>query len=271
MPELPEVEVTRRKIEPYLVKKYITNVIVRQPSLRWPIPNDIEEILIGLQINAIKRRGKYLLIDCNKGTLILHLGMSGSLLIQHIEIPPQKHDHFDIILNKNMTLRLRDPRRFGAILWTTNNVISHPLLSNLGPEPLSKIFNGTLLYKCTRSRKTSIKNIIMNNHVVVGIGNIYANEALFHARINPRIAAYKIGLDRYILLATSIKKTLRLAINAGGSSIKNFIHSDSSHGYFQQQYSVYQRTGEPCKDCNNTIKKIKQGQRSSFYCPNCQK
>tara|TARA_B100000686_G_scaffold132216_1_gene139150 strand:- start:2801 stop:3619 length:819 start_codon:yes stop_codon:yes gene_type:complete len=271
MPELPEVEVTCQSIEPHLVKKYITNVIVRKPRLRWPIPSDIAKILIGLRIDTVTRRGKYILINCTKGTLILHLGMSGSLLIQHIGIPPQKHDHFDLIINEDITLRLRDPRRFGAILWTTNNPMSHPLLANLGPEPLSKVFNGSLLYKNTRSRNASIKEAIMNNRIVVGVGNIYANEALFRAGINPKIAAYKISLDRYIILVRAIKKTLKLAILAGGSSINNFVHSDNSHGYFQQQYSVYQRTGRPCKKCKNNIKQIKQGQRSSFYCPSCQK
>ena len=271
MPELPEVEVTCRSIEPHLIKQSITNIIVRNQRLRWPIPNNLKEILTGLKICTVTRRGKYLLIDCRKGTLILHLGMSGSLLIQHIGIHPQKHDHFDLTLNSGMNLRLRDPRRFGAVLWTTDNVMCHPLLAHLGPEPLSDIFNGTSLYKNTRSRSASIKETLMNNRVVVGVGNIYANEALFRAGINPRIAAYKISQNRCVILVSAIKKTLNLAISAGGSSIRNFVHSDNSSGYFQQQYLVYKRTGKPCRKCGTAIRQIKQGQRSSFYCPSCQK
>lgn len=271
MPELPEVEVTCRGIEPHLVEQCITNVVVRNPSLRWPIPNNLKKILTGLKICKVTRRGKYLLIDCGKGTLILHLGMSGSLLVLHIRTPPQKHDHFDLILDSDMILRLRDPRRFGAVLWTTDDVMCHPLLAHLGPEPLNSTFNGVLLYKNTRSRSASIKLTLMNNRVVVGVGNIYANEALFQAGINPRVAAGKIGINRYNKLACIIKKTLRLAINAGGSSIRNFVNSDNSPGYFQQQYWVYKRAGKPCRKCGDIIRQIKQGQRSSFYCPNCQK
>jgi len=193
------------------------------------------------------------------------------LLVQHTRIPPQKHDHFDLILDNSITLRLRDPRRFGAVLWTTDDILSHWLLAHLGPEPLSEAFNGTLLYKNTRNRGASIKETLMNNRIVVGVGNIYANEALFRAGINPKTAACEISLNRYTMLVTAIKKTLELAINAGGSSISNFVHSDNSQGYFQQQYLVYQRTGKPCRKCERVIRKIKQGQRSSFYCPSCQK
>ena len=271
MPELPEVEVTCRGIKPHLVKQYITNVTVRNPSLRWPIPDNLKRILIGLRISTVTRRGKYLLIDCGKGTLILHLGMSGSLLVQQIKAPPQKHDHFDLTLDNNMILRLRDPRRFGAVLWTTNDVKCHPLLIHLGPEPLKSTFNGAFLYKNTRSRNASIKETLMNNRVVVGVGNIYANEALFQAGINPRVAACKIGLNRYERLVSVIKKILKIAISAGGSSIRNFVNSDNNPGYFQQQYWVYKRTGEPCQKCGNIIRQIKLGQRSSFYCPSCQK
>jgi len=271
MPELPEVEVTCQGIKPHLVNQCITNIIVRNPHLRWPVPSNLKKILTGLRICTVTRRGKYLLIDCGKGTLILHLGMSGSLLVQHIKISPQKHDHFDLTLDSGTNLRLRDPRRFGAVLWTTDDVMRHRLLAHLGPEPLSDTFNGTLLYKNTRGRNVSIKETLMNNRIVVGIGNIYANEALFRAGINPRVAACKIGLNRYEGLVFAIKKTLKLAINAGGSSIRNFVHSDNSPGFFQQQYWVYKRTGQPCRKCKNVIRQIKQGQRSSFYCRSCQK
>lgn len=271
MPELPEVEVTCRGIKHYLVKQRISNVIVRNPCLRWPVPNDLRKILTGLKICRVSRRGKYILINCSKGTLILHLGMSGSLLVLHIKTPPKKHDHFDLILDSNVTLRLRDPRRFGAVLWTTDDVMRHPLLIHLGPEPLNNTFSGTLLYKSTRNRNASIKETLMNNRIVVGVGNIYANEALFQAGINPKIAANRIGKDRYETLVCIIKTTLRLAINAGGSSLRNYVNSNNDSGYFQQQYWVYSRTGKPCRKCGNIIRKIKQGQRSSFYCPSCQK
>jgi len=271
MPELPEVEVVCRGIEPHLVRQRITSVMIRNPCLRWPIPNNLKKILAGLEIHKVTRRGKYLLLDCGKGTLILHLGMSGSLLILAPRTPPQKHDHFDLILDSGMILRLRDPRRFGAVLWTTSDVMRHPLLAHLGPEPLTATFNGNLLYEKTRGRSASIKEILMNGRIVVGVGNIYASEALFHAGINPRIAAGKIGINRYDKLVRVVKKTLKLAINAGGSSLRNFVNSDSSPGYFQQQYWVYKRTGEPCRKCGAAIRQIKQGQRSSFYCPGCQK
>ncbi|TFH08237.1 MAG: bifunctional DNA-formamidopyrimidine glycosylase/DNA-(apurinic or apyrimidinic site) lyase [Nitrosomonadales bacterium] len=271
MPELPEVEVVCRGIEPHLVKQRITNVIIRNPCLRWPIPNNLGEILVGLKISKVTRRGKYLLLDCGKGTLILHLGMSGSLLILAIRTPPQKHDHFDLILDSGKILRLKDPRRFGAVLWTADDVMCHPLLVHLGPEPFTKTFNGKFLYERTRGRSASIKETLMNNRVVVGVGNIYANEALFHAGINPRVAANRIGISRYDKLVCVVKKTLKLAINAGGSSLRNFVNSDNKPGYFQQQYWVYKRTGKPCRKCGNAIKQIKQGQRSSFYCPSCQK
>ncbi len=271
MPELPEVEVVCRGIEPHLVRQHITSVIIRNPCLRWPIPNNLKNVLAGLEIREVTRRGKYLLLDCGKGTLILHLGMSGSLLILASKTPPQKHDHFDLTLGNGMILRLRDPRRFGAVLWTTSDVMRHRLLAHLGPEPLTATFSGNLLYEKTRGRSASIKEILMNSSIVVGIGNIYASEALFHAGINPKIAAGRIGINRYDKLVCVIKKTLKLAITAGGSSLRNFVNSNSSPGYFQQQYWVYKRSGKPCRKCGVAIKQIKQGQRSSFYCPGCQK
>ena len=274
MPELPEVEITCRGIEPCLVARYIVDVIVRNPKLRWPIPADLKEQLVGLQIHAVTRRAKYLLFDCGKGTLILHLGMSGSLRLltttSQQPAPPQKHDHFDLILDDGAILRLKDPRRFGAVLWHTEDIRCHPLLVKLGPEPLTLAFNAALLYKNTRGRRSCIKLIIMNNQVVVGVGNIYANEALFRAGINPKIAAGRIGLKRYNKLVQSIKEILVLAIEAGGSSLRDFVNTDGNPGYFQQQYWVYGRTGQSCKKCGTIIRLIKQGQRSSFYCPHCQ-
>ncbi|MBA3756093.1 MAG: bifunctional DNA-formamidopyrimidine glycosylase/DNA-(apurinic or apyrimidinic site) lyase [Nitrosomonas sp.] len=275
MPELPEVETTRRGIAPHLVGQAIANVIVRNPRLRWPIPNDLSEILTGLTIQTVTRRAKYLLLDCSVGTLILHLGMSGSLRIlpvkmTHSVASPEKHDHFDLILNDRTILRLRDPRRFGAVLWHRGDILQHPLLMNLGPEPLTSDFNARQLFKKTRESRVSIKQTLMNSHVVVGIGNIYANEALFLAGINPKIAAGKIGIMRYERLVQAVKRILQQSIEAGGSSLRDFVNSDGRPGYFQQQYWVYGRAGERCKQCDSEIKQIKQSQRSSFYCSNCQ-
>lgn len=275
MPELPEVETTRRGIAPHLVGQAIASVIVRNPRLRWPIPDDLSELLTGLTIQAVIRRAKYLLLDCSVGTLILHLGMSGSLRIlpakmAHSVASAGKHDHFDLILRDQTILRLRDPRRFGAVLWHTGNILQHPLLINLGPEPLTADFNAQQLFKKTRESRASIKQTLMNSHVVVGIGNIYANEALFLAGINPEVAAGKIGITRYERLVQAVKQILQQSIEAGGSSLRDFVNSDGRPGYFQQQYWVYGRAGERCKQCDSEIKQIKQSQRSSFYCSNCQ-
>ena len=275
MPELPEVEVTRRGVAPYLADQVIVKVIVRNSCLRWPIPNDLPELLLGLTIRTVTRRAKYLLLDCGVGTLILHLGMSGSLRIlpaklAHSAALPGKHDHFDLILGDQTILRLRDPRRFGAVLWQTGDILQHPLLMNLGPEPLTPEFNAQQFFERTRKCRANIKQTLMNSHVVVGMGNIYANEALFLAGINPKIAAGRIGIERYERLVQAVKQILQQAIQAGGSSLRDFVNSDGHPGYFQQQYWVYGRAGEGCKKCAGEIKQIKQGQRSSFYCPGCQ-
>lgn len=275
MPELPEVETTRRGMAPHLVGQAIANVIVRNPRLRWPIPDDLSEILAGLTIQSVTRRAKYLLLDCGVGTLILHLGMSGSLRIlpvkmAHLVASPEKHDHFDLNLDDRTILRLRDPRRFGAVLWHRGDILQHPLLMNLGPEPLTADFNAQQLFKKTRESRVSIKQTLMNSHVVVGIGNIYANEALFLAGINPEVAAGKIGIRRYERLVQAVKQILQQSIEAGGSSLRDFFNSDGHPGYFQQQYWVYGRAGERCKQCDREIKQIKQSQRSSFYCSDCQ-
>lgn len=271
MPELPEVEVTRQGIEPYLLNQYIVHATIRNPRLRWPIQSNLEEVLVGQEITAIVRRAKYLLFICSKGTLIVHLGMSGSLRLVFTRVPPQKHDHFDLELYNGVILRFRDPRRFGAILWSTGDVMQHPLLVQLGEEPLCSSFDGKSLYEMTRHRISSIKEVLMNNRIVVGIGNIYANEALFRAGIHPRTLAGKIGLIQYEKLVCSIKTILNAAIEAGGSSLRDFVKCDGSPGYFQQQYWVYGRVNQPCRICGSMIEQIKQGQRSSFYCPKCQR
>lgn len=271
MPELPEVEVTRQGIEPYLLNQRIVHVTVRNPRLRWPIPSNLEEVLVGQEITSIVRRAKYLLFICGKGTLVIHLGMSGSLRLAFSQEPAQKHDHFDLELANGAILRFRDPRRFGTILWSTGDVMRHPLLAQLGDEPLCSSFDGRSLYERTRHRVVSVKEALMNNRIVAGIGNIYANEALFCAGIHPRTLAGKIGLKRYEKLACAIKITLHAAIEAGGSSLRDFVKCDGSPGYFQQQYWVYGRVNQSCRKCGSLIKQIKQGQRSSFYCPKCQK
>ncbi len=271
MPELPEVEVTLRGIAPSLTGRRIAGAAVRNPNLRWPVPRSLGSILVGLEIHAVTRRAKYLLLDCGKGTLILHLGMSGSLRLLPAATPPQKHDHFDLVLDNGVLLRLTDPRRFGAILWESGDIMRHPLLLHLGPEPLAAGFDAGLLYAKTRGRNASIKETLMNSRIVVGIGNIYVSEALFRAGINPKTAAGRIGLSRYEKLVQAIKETLKLAIKAGGSSLRDFVNSNGNPGYFQQQYRVYGRAGQPCRKCGNSIKQIKQGQRSSFYCLRCQK
>ncbi len=274
MPELPEVETTRRGIAPYITGHRIAGVVIRNPKLRWPIPAHICKTLPGLKVHHVTRRAKYLLINCGEGTLILHLGMSGSLRLITAKQPatqPEKHDHFDLLLDDGAIMRLKDPRRFGAVLWQTGDVMRHPLLINLGLEPLTAEFNEKFLYDKTRGVRVSIKSLLMNSQVVVGVGNIYANEALFRAGINPKIAAGRIGMNRYKRLVLAVKEILMRAIEAGGSSLRDFVNSDGKPGYFQQQYWVYGRTGEPCRQCGGVIKQIKQAQRSSFYCPKCQR
>jgi len=271
VPELPEVETTRHGLAAHLTGLTIASVVIRNASLRWPIPKNLPKLLRGQIILSLKRRAKYLLMDCGSGTLILHLGMSGSLRILPADTPAEKHDHFDLLLNNGTLMRLRDPRRFGAVLWHVGDINTHPLLAALGPEPLEKNFDARHLYQVTRGRKVSIKQCIMDSHVVVGVGNIYANEALFHAGVKPQFAAGKLSLPRCARLVEEIRATLSEAIAHGGSTLRDFVNSAGQPGYFQQTYWVYGRAGEPCKRCGTPIKQIRQGQRSSFYCPHCQK
>ncbi len=271
MPELPEVETIRRGIAAHAVGRRIRGVVVRTAALRWSIPRNLGRAVSGLVIRGIERRGKYLLVRCDSGALILHLGMSGSLRILPLGTQPQPHDHFDLILDNGALVRLRDPRRFGAVLWDAGDPLKHPLLRDLGPEPLTTTFNGKWLFDQTRNRSAAIKQVLMDSHAVAGVGNIYASEALFRAGINPRIQAKRIGLPRYEKLAGAVKQTLKLAIRAGGSSLRDFVKADGAPGYFQQQCMVYERAGEPCRKCRAPIRRIRQGGRSTFYCPRCQK
>lgn len=269
MPELPEVEITRRGIEPHLKGRTITAVKVRESRLRWAIPPEVEA-LAGCKIVSVTRRGKYILVDCGRGSLILHLGMSGSLRIVQPGALAAKHDHFDLTVGSRM-LRLRDPRRFGAVLWTQDDPRNHRLLSGLGVEPLSPAFDAKLLHSLTRGHRVAIKLFLMDAKRVVGVGNIYANESLFRAGIHPRTKAVRVSLERSRRLVVEVKKTLEEAIRAGGSSLRDFVQSDGSSGYAQQHYWVYGRTGEPCKKCGTPIKRVVMGQRATFFCPACQK
>lgn len=270
MPELPEVETTRRGIEPHITGQIITQMVVRQAQLRWPIPSEMVEQVQHQRVNSVHRRGKYLLIATGTGTIIIHLGMSGSLRITSADVTASKHDHVDIIYGNGKCLRLRDPRRFGAVLWTVDNVLNHPLLKQLGPEPLSNDFNPDYLFTKTRKRKQAIKLHIMDSHVVTGVGNIYANEALFRAGIRPGLAAGRINSSRIGDLCTAIKAVLEAAIEQGGTTLRDFTASDGQPGYFKQQLQVYHRAGEPCLVCGTAIKHLKQAQRATYYCPSCQ-
>tara|TARA_R110002049_G_scaffold252264_1_gene426974 strand:+ start:107997 stop:108809 length:813 start_codon:yes stop_codon:yes gene_type:complete len=270
MPELPEVETTRRGIEPHINGQTVLSVITRTKKLRWPIPGNLNKKLSDQVITSVNRRGKYLLLNSNPGTLIIHLGMSGSLRITDAAATAQKHDHVDIVF-KNNILRLRDPRRFGAVLWTSRDPLSHKLLMSLGPEPLEEEFNAQYLYNTSRNRRVSVKEFIMNSHVVVGVGNIYATEALFASRIHPLRAAGKISLPRYELLVNAIKLILSKAIQRGGTTLRDFTREDGKPGYFQQELHVYGRSSQPCSVCSHILRSVKQGQRTTTYCTQCQR
>lgn len=271
MPELPEVETTLRGVRPYLEGRRIADLRVRDGRLRYPVPPDLAAILTGQGIHGLRRRGKYLLLDLDRGTLLIHLGMSGSLRVLPESSPPGPHDHIDLVLADGPCLRLRDPRRFGAFLWLTGCAEAHPLLAHLGPEPLEDGFDGDYLHRLSRGRRSAVKAFIMDAGVVVGVGNIYANEALFLAGIHPSRACGRIGLERYRTLAGRIRAVLAAAIAQGGTSLRDFVQEDGSPGYFAQSLKVYGRTGEPCPTCAAPIRQRRIGQRASFYCPRCQR
>lgn len=273
MPELPEVEVTRRGVEPHLVGHRVSAVALRHSGLRWPFPDELGTTLSGRLVRSVGRRGKYLLLHFDHGCLIIHLGMSGHLRVLPSSTAPQKHDHFDLVLGKQL-LRMNDPRRFGAVLWhpaTDGPVTGHVLLAKLGTEPLEEGFTPHLLYRMTRKRSAPIKQVLLAGDVVVGVGNIYASESLFRAGINPQTAANRIGLARYRKLELEIRAVLAAAIEQGGSTLRDFIAVNGQSGYFQQNYFVYDRAGQACRVCGAEVRQIRQGQRSTFYCANCQK
>ena len=271
MPELPEVETTKRGISPHVVNNPIVSVSIRQPQLRWPVPANLSQLLVGQTFLSVERRGKYLLLETANGTLIIHLGMSGSLRITPVSVPPEKHDHVDIEMANATVLRLRDPRRFGAVLWSKEQPEKHKLLRNLGVEPLSRDFDGDYLHQRAAKRIVSVKQFIMNSNIVVGVGNIYASEALFLAGIKPTLAVGKISKPRMNKLSDAIKSILRSAIKKGGTSLRDFTQSDGNPGYFKQSLNVYSKDGDACTRCGTKIKLIKQGQRATYYCSKCQK
>jgi formamidopyrimidine-DNA glycosylase len=270
MPELPEVETTRRGISPHLSGRSVSGIVVRNPHLRWPVSRRLAAELTGQTVTAVGRRAKYLLLHTERGTLLIHLGMSGSLRIVDPATPPGKHDHVDILFH-DRALRLTDPRRFGSLHWTRRPPERHRLLRDLGPEPLGPAFSGDYLYRVSRGRKVAVKQFIMNSHVVVGVGNIYANEALYMAGLSPRRAAGRIGRQKYRLLDEVIREVLNDAIAEGGTTLRDFVNGNGEPGYFRMQLNVYGKTGEACISCRARIREIRQGQRSTFYCPVCQK
>lgn len=270
MPELPEVETTRRGLAPHLIGRTVISLDIRQPRLRWPIPQTLRRNLPGQRIDAIERRAKYLLVHTKVGSALLHLGMSGSLRVLPASTPVGAHDHVDWRLDSGRILRFTDPRRFGSQLWQPSGKV-HPLLAGLGPEPLGDDFDGDYLWQRSRGRKAAVKVFLMGQAVVVGVGNIYASEALFAAGIHPKRAAGSISRARYERLADEVKRVLRYAITRGGTTLRDFISPDSEPGYFEQELFVYGREGEPCKVCGTPIRSIVLGQRSTYFCPRCQK
>lgn len=275
MPELPEVETTRRGIAPHVIGRRVLGVILRRRNLRWPIPSEIAELLPGQHIDAVERRAKYLLLHTTAGSALLHLGMSGVLRVLPADAPAGNHDHVDITLEhaaagRPRILRFTDPRRFGCLLWQASGE-THPLLTKLGPEPLTDAFDGDLLWHRSRGRTAAVKTFLMDSAIVAGVGNIYANEALFAAGIDPRRAAGAVSRARYARLAAEVKRILAWAIERGGTTLRDFLNPDGAPGYFFRELHVYGDSGEPCRVCGTLIRHVTLGQRSTFWCPHCQR
>lgn len=271
MPELPEVETTRRGIAPHVTGKQVQALIVRNHQLRWPVPVELPQLLGGQTLQSVERRGKYLLFRFDHGTALWHLGMSGSLRVVTRQAQVGKHDHVDLVFDDDTALRFNDPRRFGALLWTGDDINSHKLLQHLGPEPLSANFDGEYLFNRSRKRTQSVKTWLMDSRVVVGVGNIYANEALFAAGIHPLRRTGKLSKADCARLATEIKRVLTYAISRGGTTLRDFVGGDGKPGYFAQELLVYGRGGEPCKACGKPLTERRLGQRTTVYCTQCQK
>lgn len=275
MPELPEVETTRRGLQPHVEGHRVASVLLRRPDLRWPIPREIESLLPGQRISAVRRRAKYLLLDTDAGSALLHLGMSGNLRVLPADTPVRAHDHVDIALAASAStparvLRFNDPRRFGCLLWQAAGDV-HPLLARLGPEPLSDAFDGDYLFALSRQRKAPVKTFLMDQSVVVGVGNIYAAEALFVAAISPLRAAGKVSRERYVALAEAVKLILQHAIDRGGTTLRDFISPDGAPGYFEQELLAYGRGGQPCPRCGHALRQASIGQRATVWCGRCQR
>jgi formamidopyrimidine-DNA glycosylase len=270
MPELPEVETIRRGLLPHISGKIITQVIIHNDKLRWPIPSGLPTLLTGSTILDITRRSKYLLLKTSSGTLIIHFGMTGSLQRLLTQKQLKTHDHVSIYLSDNSCLRFHDPRQFGAMLWTLDNPLQHKLLATIGPEPLEQSFTPEYLHEKAKNRKTAIKLFLMDSHVVAGVGNIYANEALFLAKIHPQTKAHNISIEQLTLLVKSVKEVLTFAIEKGGTTLHDFINSEGKPGYFSSELKIYGRTNKPCLSCGSKIEEMRLGQRSTFYCPKCQ-
>jgi formamidopyrimidine-DNA glycosylase len=271
LPELPEVETTRRGLAPYARSRRITTLEIHDHRLRWPIARDLPAALAGQRIVRVGRRAKYLLLTLESGTLLVHLGMSGNLRAVPQDTPRAKHDHFDLMLDSGLTLRFNDPRRFGSLLYTQEDPRRHPLLARLAPEPFAAAFDADYLYRVTRGRRVAIKQLIMDSHLVVGVGNIYASEALFRARIRPQRQARSLSRTEAARLVRAIRTVLRHAIRAGGTTLRDYRGADGAPGYFRQKLYVYERRGKPCRRCRTAVRGVPQGQRSTYYCPSCQK
>ena len=271
MPELPEVETVRRGIEAPLRNQQISRMIIRDPRLRWPVDDALPAQIASARVSGVSRRAKYLLVETDRGRLMVHLGMSGRLYFVPAGTPPGVHDHIDWELANGQALRYTDPRRFGSVHWLLPESSGHALLDHLGPEPLSEDFTGELLYQRSRKRSSAVKTFIMDGRIVVGVGNIYANEALFKAGIHPKRKAGRISLDRYHKLAEAIRETLSAAILMGGTTLRDFVNSDGKPGYFAQSLLVYGKAGAPCTECNTPLKEIRMNNRSTVYCPRCQR
>lgn len=268
MPELPEVETTLNGIKPWVLGQRISDVIIHQSSLRWPVTCGMSDLVRGQTIVSLQRRAKYIILQLKVGSMLIHLGMSGSLRIVDSKTPRRKHDHIELQLANGSVLRYHDPRRFGCWLYSRDD---HEQLRHLGPEPLSDNFDGARLWANAKGRKVAVKPFIMDNKIVVGVGNIYASEALFRAGIRPDRAAGRISLQRYHCLAEHIKVVLAAAIEQGGTTLRDFVNSSGEPGYFQQTLDVYGRGGKPCHSCSSSLKEIRLGQRSSVFCPKCQR
>ncbi len=271
MPELPEVETTRRGLAPHARKRRIVALAVYEPRLRWPIARTLPREVAGRRIERVGRRAKYLLLELESGTLLLHLGMSGNLRAVPAATPRLKHDHFDLLLDSGLALRFNDPRRFGSLLYTADDPAEHALLKHLAPEPLAKGFDATYLWRISRGRRLALKQLLMNSRLVVGVGNIYASEALFRARLRPQRRASSLTRAECARLVRAVRTVLKLAIRAGGTTLRDYLGADGAPGYFSQRLYVYERRGKPCRRCATPVRRLTQGQRSTYYCPHCQK